>query len=75
MASKKIDDTFNELEDLVTQLESDRLPIDKAIQLYSTALKKMKRASTQLEQVHAKLTVLQQEGDQLFEQPLSVNTD
>lgn len=56
-----------DIEALVTELESDDIQLEKAVAQYGKAIKLTAKALKQLNGVKATLTVLQKEGDALFE--------
>ena len=62
-----LEDQLKTIEDLVTELESDDIQLEKAVDQYGKAITLTAGALKTLDGVQAKLTVLQKEGDSLFE--------
>jgi exodeoxyribonuclease VII small subunit len=56
-----------DIESLVTELESDDIQLEKAVEKYAKAITLTAKALKQLDTVKSTLTVLQKEGDTLFE--------
>ncbi len=62
-----LEQQITDIENLVTELESDDIQLEKAVEKYAKAITLTAKALKQLDTVKSTLTVLQKEGDTLFE--------
>ena len=65
MAEKKkltLEESMERLEEIVKELENEKLPLDKALKLYEEGVKLAGRCSGELENAKRKIQILQQRG-------------
>lgn len=63
-----IKESIDKLELIATNLESDEIDLDKAIDEYATAIKLAKKVTVELTRVEKKITVLSCEADKIIEE-------
>ena len=66
MAEKKKPDleaSMVRLEEIVSEMENEQLPLDKALKLYEEGVKIVKKCSDELESAKRKIKILQQGKD------------
>ena len=66
MAEKKkltLEESMERLEEIVKELENEKLPLDKALKLYEEGVKLAGRCSGELENAKRKIQILQQRGN------------
>lgn len=66
MAEKKkltLEESMERLEEIVKELETEKLPLDKALKLYEEGVKLAGRCSGELENAKRKIQILQQRGN------------
>ena len=70
MAEKKKNDleaSMARLEEIVSEMENEQLPLDKALKLYEEGVKIVKKCSEELENAKRKIKILQQGKDSEIE--------
>jgi exodeoxyribonuclease VII small subunit len=65
------EDALNQLEEIVDQLESGDVPLEKAIEAFQQGMKLSKLCHQKLEQVERKIEKLVQEGEEWITEPLA----
>ena len=66
MAEKKklsLEESMARLEEIATELEGEKLPLDKSIKLYEEGVKLAAKCATELESAKRKIKILQQGKD------------
>jgi exodeoxyribonuclease VII small subunit len=66
MAEKKklsLEEAMARLEEVVAQLENDKLPLDKSLKLYEEGVKLASQCANELEAAKRKIQILQQSKD------------
>lgn len=66
MAEKKklsLEEAMARLEEVVAQLENDKLPLDKSLKLYEDGVKLASQCANELEAAKRKIQILQQSKD------------
>lgn len=66
MAEKKkmsLEEAMTRLEEVVAQLENDKLPLDKSLKLYEEGVKLASQCANELEAAKRKIQILQQGKD------------
>ena len=61
------EETITRLEDIVTELESDRLDLDRALRLFEEGVERLREATTELSRVEQQVKVLVERTDGAFE--------
>ena len=70
MSKKKtFENTLNELETIIDELESGSPTLDKMMQLFEDGMKLMKICRAQLDEVENRISTLVKENDELSEKP------
>ena len=66
MAEKKkisLEDSMSRLEEIVKEMENEKLPLDKSLKLYEEGIGLVERCSSELESAKRKIQILQQGKD------------
>ena len=66
MAEKKklsLEESMERLEEIVKELENEKLPLDKALKLYEEGVRLAGKCSVELESAKRKIQILQQGAD------------
>ena len=66
MAEKKkmsLEESMARLEEIASELEGEKLPLDKSVKLYEVGVKLAARCATELESAKRKIKILQQGKD------------
>ena len=66
MAEKKkmsLEESMARLEEIASELEGEKLPLDKSVKLYEEGVKRAARCATELESAKRKIKILQQGKD------------
>lgn len=72
MPKQTFEKSIQKLEEIVQELESGDLPLEKAIQRFEEGMKLSKQCSNMLDETEKKITVLVQEMDgNISEKPLA----
>ncbi len=77
MAEKKkmtIEESIARLEQIVAEMENDKLPLDKSLKLYEEGIKIVSKCSGELETVKRRIQILRRNSDGEIELA-DVNTD
>ena len=61
--SVSIEENFDKLEEIITSLESNELPLEEAFKLYESGVRLTAQCTQQLDKVEKKLIVLRNEAD------------
>ncbi|MFC1798617.1 exodeoxyribonuclease VII small subunit [Thermodesulfobacteriota bacterium] len=79
MAKKTFEQSMKQLEQIVEQLESGDLPLEKALKKFEDGIQLAKSCSSMLDETEKKITLLTQDRDgEISEQPFSdasIDTD
>ncbi len=57
-----LEDEFDEIEKIITQMEEDGVPLEKSFELYEQGMKKLKSANDKIANVEKKVAELTEDG-------------
>lgn len=63
-AAKTLEASFEELEQIIGQLENPEVSLDDSFKLYNAGMKLLKSCNDSIDKVEKKILVLSEEGDQ-----------
>ena len=75
LKAKDFESALKSLEDIVTQLESGDLALDKALELFEEGVKVSRFCSSKLEEAERKVEVLVKTADGVKEMPFSEDAE
>ncbi len=58
-----LEDEFDEIEKIITQMEEDGVPLEKSFELYEQGMKKLKSANDKIANVEKKVAELTEGGN------------
>ena len=76
MAKKTFEQAIKQLEQIVQDLESGEMPLEKAVKTFEEGIQLAKFCSEKLDETEKRITILMQDSDgQLSEKPFGVEND
>ena len=61
--AKTLEDEFEELEEIIGQMEEEGVPLEKSFELYEKGMKKLKSANDKITAVEKKIAELSKDGE------------
>ena len=76
MAKKSFEESLNTLENIVSDLESGYLPLEKALKKFDEGMALSRQCSTMLDETEKKVSqIMETSEESLHESPFEVETD
>lgn len=63
-ATKTLEATFDELDEIITQLESNEVGLDESFKLYQAGMKLLKTCNDAIDKVEKKILILNEKGEE-----------
>ena len=61
--AKTLEDEFEELEEIIGQMEEEGVPLERSFELYEKGMKKLKSANDKITAVEKKIAELSKDGE------------
>lgn len=55
-----IEENFSEIEEIITEMQSDNIPLDKAFELYNKGLKLVQSCNGQIDKIEKEIKILEE---------------